>query len=400
VKHIDLTLLFKPHYTERSALVAAEYVETSKTLQTLDLGYGRYQHSHEVFDKISIVLRALSRNTSVTKLIITTDVVRFASVAFQDLLTSTQTLQKMEIICAGNEGFDEVQTATVTSGFANNTTLRGIEVKSWKEADLTPVLTALQSHPALHKIFFANTLDSNLSLSGLEVLLRSQDSKVKELVLEQVDTRTVGFQPVLRELERNTIVTSLAIRYSKLSRENVRQVKSMLRQNTALQCLDLTSSGLESTGLEEIASVLYRNTSIKTLDLSYNGLGGIETANVLRELLRRNKTITSLSIARCVFGESVAAVRSFADGVLCNTTLQKLDLSVCHLGDEGISFLANALAIRNTSILELDLGWNGITSVGVRALVDGNVDVVKTLTSFASRVMALKVKGRQFWPML
>jgi hypothetical protein len=191
------------------------------------------------------------------------------------------------------------------------------------------------------------------SLFGLEVLLRSQDSKIKELVLERMNTNTVGLHPVIRELGRNTTVTKLAIIESALSRENVQQLKSMLRQNTALESLDLTSSTLRSAGLAEIALVLYRNTSIKTLDLTENGLDDIESANVLRELIRRNKTISSLCVARNAFGRNAAAVRSIAEGVRSNRTLQQLDLRCCRLGDRGVSVVANALAIRNASLLEL-----------------------------------------------
>ena len=103
-------------------------------------------------------------------------------------------------------------------------------------------------------------------------------------------------------------------------------------------------------GLAEIAPALYRNTSIKTLALSSNGLDDIESANALRELFRRNKTITSLCLAENVFGPNAAAVRSIVEGVRSNTALQKLDLGFCELGDHGISLLANAFT-RNTSIL-------------------------------------------------
>jgi hypothetical protein len=130
--------------------------------------------------------------------------------------------------------------------------------------------------------------------SGLVVLLHSQDSKVWQLILEQVNARTVGLQRVLQELGRNTTVTNLKIRNSGLSRENAHQLQAALRQNTALQYLDVTSSALGSAGLAEIAPALYRNTSTKSLDLTTNGLDDIESADVLRELLRRNKTITSL----------------------------------------------------------------------------------------------------------
>jgi Leucine-rich repeat (LRR) protein len=320
----------------------------------------------------------------VTKLIINTGVVRFVSVAFQELLTRTQTLQKMEVIHNSRGVYGQEQIVPIVSSFANNTTLRDLELKSWPEADLVPVLTALQRHPALQKIHFSvgEKYAYLPSISGFEVLLRSQDSKVNELILEEVDTtRTVGLHPVLQELGRNTTVTELSIRYSVLSLESVQLLKSMLRQNTALQSLNLTSSALGSTGLAETAPALYRNTSIKTLDLSSNSLNDIESADVLRELIRRNKTITSLYLAAGnTFGGNAAATWSILEGLRCNAALQQLDLGVCRLDDHGISILANALAVRNASILELNLQMNEITSVGVRALVDDNVEVVKSLT--------------------
>jgi Ran GTPase-activating protein (RanGAP) involved in mRNA processing and transport len=385
VKHINFWMLLDRHNTERSVLAAAEYVESSKTLQTLDLSDTSTHYSHEVGEALSLLLRALSRNTSVTTLSMDTAVVNFVSVAFEVLLTSTQKLQKLQIFGYEYDPFYQVQTAAIASGFANNTTLRDVEFQSWREADLTPVLIALQRHPVLQKIHISAgnsdiSFDHLPSLSGLEVLLRSQDSKVKELILEQVDTDTVGLYSVFRELGRSTTVTNLAIRDSVLSREYVQQLTAVLRQNTALQYLDLTSSALGSAGLAEIAPALYRNTSIKTLHLSNNGLDDIESANLLRELLRRNKTITSLYLAGNTFGRNAAAARSIFEGVHSNTALQQLYLRGCGLGDQSIAVLANALAIRKAAMLELDLRVNEITSVGVRSLVDNVEAVKKTLT--------------------
>jgi Ran GTPase-activating protein (RanGAP) involved in mRNA processing and transport len=400
VKHIDISMLFEhANYTERCALVAAEYVESSKTLRTLDMSQYRHESSHEVCEMISILLRALSRNTSVTKLIIMNHGgVRFARLAFQQLLTCTQTLQKLQINDCGSEEFNEVQLAAIASGFANNTTLRDLELEGWREVDLTPVLAALQGHPVLQKIRFRQTYFTDISAdtpssSGLAVLLQSQDSKVKEFVFEKVHYSTVGFHRLMQEVGRNTTVTNLAIRNSRLSLENAHLLQAALRQNTALQSLDLASNALGSAGLAEIAPVLHRNTSIKSLDVSNNGLDDIESATVLRELLRRNKKITILCLADNPFGLNAAATRIIVEGVRSNTALQQLDLTNCKLDDRGMSFLANALAIRNASILDLNLHNNQITSVGVRALVDDNVEAVKTLTKLCLAFNYVKSEG-------
>jgi Ran GTPase-activating protein (RanGAP) involved in mRNA processing and transport len=138
---------------------------------------------------------------------------------------------------------------------------------------------------------------------------------------------------VARKLRLSTTATHLVLHNRTLSRENVQQLKAVLRQNTVLESLDLTSSGLGSAGLVPIAPVLYRSTSIKVLDLTNNRVHDIESANVLRELIRRNKTITSLCIAGNAFGLNAAAVRSIAVGVRSSRTLQQLDFRFCRLGD-------------------------------------------------------------------
>ena len=140
MKHIDLWALFKPHNTKRFALVAAEYVECSKTLQTLDLSYDRHHCSHEVREMVSLLLRALSRNTSVTELITFNQRVRWAGVAFRELLTRTQTLQQLEISGPGDEAFEESQISVITSGLANNKSLRAQKFVDWRAADLDPAL--------------------------------------------------------------------------------------------------------------------------------------------------------------------------------------------------------------------------------------------------------------------
>jgi Ran GTPase-activating protein (RanGAP) involved in mRNA processing and transport len=188
---------------------------------------------------------------------------------------------------------------------------------------------------------------------------------------------------VALKLRLGTTVIDLDLGYRVLSGENVQQLKAVLRQNTNLESLNLRSSRLGSAGLAEIVQVLYCNTSIMSLGLRNNGLHDIESANVLRELIRRNKTITSLCIAHNAFGHNAVAVRSIADGVRSNTTLQKLDLRWCRLDDLGIAILGNAIVIRNASILELNLSCNEITSVGVRALVEGSMGAMKALTKLS-----------------
>jgi hypothetical protein len=155
--------------------------------ESLFSSYQTMMYTATEYPAFSVLLRALSRNTYVTE--VSMDLTaNIASRAFQKLLTRTQTLKKMQVGAFLLEEVEEEERAAIAFGFANNTSLCDQEFKDWREADLAPVLSALQNHPTLQKLHLTNVP----SFSGLEVLLSSHDSKVKELEFEGVDYLTEG----------------------------------------------------------------------------------------------------------------------------------------------------------------------------------------------------------------
>jgi Ran GTPase-activating protein (RanGAP) involved in mRNA processing and transport len=113
--------------------------------------------------------------------------------------------------------------------------------------------------------------------------------------------------------------------------------------NTVLECLNVSGTGLGSAGLAEIAAGLYRNTTLKRLDLSDNDLGDLTSAKSIKDLLRRNKSLTTLYIKNIFFGRTVGTVECITQGLRGSRCLETIDLSNCMLGDRGISALANGL---------------------------------------------------------
>jgi hypothetical protein len=106
-----------------------EYLESSKTLQTLDMFARDYQEiPEEIREMTSVHFKsALSRNTSVTTLNIDNDVVGFASATFQELLTCTQTLQKLVIVGSSRDWyreFDDDGFVALVSALEQNTSLQ------------------------------------------------------------------------------------------------------------------------------------------------------------------------------------------------------------------------------------------------------------------------------------
>jgi hypothetical protein len=330
---------------------------------------------------ISTFIKAIGQSTSVTHLGLVNLGLRPVSESFEHLLTRTKTLRHLLVDLERRGHLDETATAAIASGFSKNTTLREIKFVGWQETSLIPVLTALQMHPVLETL----QVDGISSFTGIDALLGSKHSRLKELIVARFNgsstvEQVVGFESFMLEMGRNITILKMVIAGVALSGENIQQLKAMLRRNTVLQDLNLSGDALGSTGLVEVASALYRNTSIQGLDVSANGLNDLASANGLRELLRRNKTITRLFMDRNTFGNNIAAVRCIADGFRTNTTLQVLDLSYCELGDQGLSILAESLGQQKRGLVDLDLSANHITCCGLRALVDNAAAALSTLT--------------------
>ncbi len=134
---------------------------------------------------------------------------------------------------------EEAATAAIASGFSKNTTLRKITLLNWQETSLISVLTALQMHPVLEvlqiKVFS--------SFNGNDVIVGSKQSQIKELIFVGFIGSTVeavtGFESFMLKMGRNTTILKLVIAGVPLSRDNIQQLKAMLRRNTVLQDLHL-----------------------------------------------------------------------------------------------------------------------------------------------------------------
>jgi hypothetical protein len=80
--------------------------------------------------------------------------------------------------------------------------------------------------------------------------------------------------------------------------------------------------------------------------------------------------MTALDLTGNQFGLTVGAVECIADGLGSNSTLLKIDLSHCCLGDDSTSNLAQTLASRNSMLQQLTLGMNAIRCTSFNLLFE------------------------------
>jgi Ran GTPase-activating protein (RanGAP) involved in mRNA processing and transport len=292
-----------------------------------------------------------------------------SSLAFENMLMYTQSLRSLTLIYpVGLQ--EDIALAAVRSGLKKNITLRELTLEFWRGATtVSPILISLRDHPLLQRLCLHGCVTD---LKGLEAVLLSDNSIITELEIRKTDgdIPIMGLTHVLQALARRPTLTKLGLHGCLHDRDEARQLGIALCNTPSLQTLLLTESTLRSAGLAELAPALCRNTSIKVLDMSWNSLNGMESVKILRDIIRRNKTMTSLVLSGNYFGRTAGAVDCIMGGVSRNTTLLKINLSNCSLRDVDVSTLAQNLGSRNTTLQKLTLGDNLITSTGVGVLLE------------------------------
>jgi Ran GTPase-activating protein (RanGAP) involved in mRNA processing and transport len=356
-------------YTKSSAEAMAKYVRTSKRLQHIRWNgawYPQFRHCEEI---LCCFLPAIQESTSLKELHINFPLIGGPSnLALENMLTHTQSLRSLSLICPFGP-LEDIAVAAARSGLKKNTTLRELTLEFSRGTTISPILTSVRDHPLLRRLCLHGYA---VDLTGLETVLLSNNSKITELDIHRFyrGPRIMGLTRVLQALERRPTLTKLGLHFCRLGPDEAKLLQMALCNTPSLQSLDLASNDLGGAELAELAPALYQNTSIKVLDISGNNLIDVASAEILRDVLRSNKTMTALDLSGNIFGRTAGAVDCIADGLGSNSTLLKIDLSSCCLEDDDVSVLAQTLVSRSTTLQKLTLGWNSITSTGVGVLLE------------------------------
>jgi hypothetical protein len=372
-----LELMKLENQTKGSVEAMAKYVRTSKRLQRIRWkgDKGGDDNCEEI---LRCFLRSFQESTSLKELHMDLPLIGGPSnLAFESMLTHTKSLRSLSLICSiGRLRVGDITVAAAGSGLKKNTTLRELKLQIFSEGvgwgpttDISSIFTSLRDHPLLRRLCLLGYVTD---LTGLETLLLSDNSKITELDIHRFGgaPSIMGLAHVFQALARRPTLTKLGLHSCPLGRDEATLLRMALCNIPNLQSLILTDRTLESATLAELAPALYHNTSIKVLDLSGNRLDDMESARLLRDILRSNKTITTLNLSGISFGRIDGSVDCIAEGLGSNSTLLKIKLSSCALRDASISTLARSLGSRNTTLQKLSLKANSITTTGVGVLLE------------------------------
>jgi hypothetical protein len=358
-------------FTEESANAMGTFLRASTSVRVVVLG--RLSTGPGVLRQERLILCILLRELLCNKSVQEIQLHRIDFGACDDLFACAESLQRLNLLWGEDARLNPEAATTMAKSLKRSVTVKQLYLVMWPESSLIPFLTGLRDNSVLDSLYLRGVQ----SLTGLDLLLQSKGCGISKLDISSDNVPTTwdsrslpSLEPLFRGIQRNTTVTDLTIAGYSLGLDHAAQLKSMLYKNTVLQHLNGSGTGLGSAGLAEITAGLYRNTTLKFLDLSDNDLGDLTSAKTLKDLLRRNKCLTTLHIKNIPFGSTVGTVECITQGLRESRSLQTINLSNCMLGDRGISALANGLGSRNKTLKTLWLCNNQITTTGLEELLD------------------------------
>ena len=241
-------------------------------------------------------------------------------------------------------------TSSVFHGLQHNTTLTDLNLSN------TGIIATESTTQALGEMLRVNTTLKHLNLSHNRTFSDS------------------GGCCVFLSLQHNTSLVDLNLSKTWLTatKDTAQTLGEMLQVNKTLTHLDLSNNrNLKLAGSRacSIFLSLQHNNTLVDLNLSNTGLTSTEdTAQVLGEMLRVNKTLTHLDLSK---NETLAdlGAREIFTNLQHNTTLTSLNLSFAEITDEGADYIAQAFEC-NHCLEIIDITHNAFKIDGCHCIIN------------------------------
>ena len=151
---------------------------------------------------------------------------------------------------------------------------------------------------------------------------------------------------------------------NQLADSDIVLISDSLKTHTILKRISVARCGISEKGCKAIGDALMVNRSLQVLDLSSNAI----SAGVVHiaESLKHNHSLLEINLGYC--GISEEGCKAIGDALMVNRSLQVLDLHGNAIS-RGVVHIAESLK-HNHSLLEINLSFCGISEEGGKAIGD------------------------------
>jgi Ran GTPase-activating protein (RanGAP) involved in mRNA processing and transport len=245
-----------------------------------------------------------------------------------------------------------------------------MSTRSITDADFVRLGSAISSNTLLEELYLSG---HELAPQGLQAFADclAMNSTLKHLSLGSEKLGDAAVKTLCAGLARNaqSALQSWDLEFKSLGVEGASAIAELLKTNTGLKTLTLSRNQIGDAGVEQLVAGWSENaqasvTELQATDVGITGAGLDHLASLME------KEHCSLQTLQLSFNALESASSEFFDALATNKSLKKLQLKESKLTDEHVADLAAALKL-NTTLEEVDLSDNELTQAACAALANG-----------------------------
>lgn len=318
------------------------------------------------------LFRALAKNTSVSRVI----------------LQNACIDQSMDrVLTKAMEDKKNLRSLTLR----NLTSSEHIQLNQDQTPDVYTVPSEIFESLSLETLNLAKTMLNGQSCCNLSKMIRESTS-LHTLILDSVQTSSPrGLMSVLAAIIMSKSLTTLKLQNLDWTKQNIQRLLLALSFNRSITTLHLEGMSLSTNDASALAHFLKRNKTVTTLSLRKNHLDATAIRPLIVDGMLHNTSVQRLFLSRNPLGDESSAC--FAQLLHETTTLHELCLVKTKLTEVGSAIVARALA-RNQGLSKISLDGNGLEAFCGQVLVESlqtNLDLVHVM----DRLCVLLAKRRQ-----
>ena len=190
---------------------------------------------------------------------------------------------------------------------------------------------------------------------------------------------------------RNKQIKVLTLYGNSFGAEGMKSLMPFLQYSHNLTSLNVSGNNIETEGLRWLLQGLGNNGCIEKLNLRHCGLCNMSILDKPHVYLP-NLQVLYLSDNSNIGAEGCSSIASLLRS--SGSKMKKFYLNRCHIGDEGVQFIAESL-VNNTSLCYLELETNNIRRKGLIALLKllNNVDTIQATYNSNHVLKRISLKG-------
>lgn len=333
------------------------------SLTNLGLSFNKIGADHAKF-----IARLLRKETQLKRLdlsgnCLTNGCLDQISSALSNSVRSNKVLTMLDL---HQNNFDHRGAAHLAKALRRNSTLRELNLGNNQISDKGAADLAAALPPSLTAISLnANNIGDAGATSLAVSLAKLQENLPINLQSIDLSSNIIGDIGAIALAEASNIA-EIKLRGNRIDDDGIIAFANKFRHNSTVSA-EFANNRFGIVGISALADMLYVNTTLKRLDISQCWIGDAGVA-ALTPALRRNQTLTELDLSiNQIRSEGAAAIAAI---ITVNVGLEKLDLNTNSIGDFGMLRLAGPLSINGT-LRRINLSANYIGDTGANALVPG-----------------------------